>query len=76
MSQTGILPFNPDWEQLYQNATVELDAAQLPQRIAEARATMLDQAQEILDKTASWITCSASWTGIPNLRQGIWAGPS
>jgi hypothetical protein len=51
MSHTGILPSNLDWKQLYQGAMVELDAAQLPRRIAEARTAMLDRAKEIFDKT-------------------------
>lgn len=51
MSQTGFLPSNPDWKQLYQSAMVELDAAQLPLRIAEARTAMLDRAKDIFDRT-------------------------
>ena len=51
MSHTGILPSNPDWKQLYQSAGVELDAAQLPLRVAEARTAMLDRAKEIFDWT-------------------------
>ena len=51
MSHAGILPSNPDWKQLYQSAVVELDAAQLPLRVAEARTAMLDRAKEIFDWT-------------------------
>ncbi|MGB8987233.1 MAG: hypothetical protein WCC37_11565 [Candidatus Sulfotelmatobacter sp.] len=51
MSQSGILPSNLGWKQLYQNAMVELDAAQLPRRITDARTAMLDRAKEIFDRT-------------------------
>ena len=51
MSPTGIAPSNLDWKQLYQNAMVELDAAQLTLRISEARTAMLDRAKEIFERT-------------------------
>jgi hypothetical protein len=51
MSHTRILPSNPDWKQHYQSTIVELDAAQLPLRVAEARTAMLDRAKEIFDRT-------------------------
>ena len=51
MSQSGILLSNPNWKQLYQSAMVELDAAQVPLRIAEARTAMLDRAKEMFDRT-------------------------
>ena len=52
MFHTGILSSNLDWKQLHQSAMVELDAAELPQRIAEARTAMQDRAKEIFERTA------------------------
>jgi hypothetical protein len=38
------------WEQLYQCAIAELDHAQLPGRILDARHAILDRAEEILTR--------------------------
>ena len=38
------------WEQLYECAIVELDHAQLPGRILDARHAILDRAEEILTR--------------------------
>ncbi len=51
MSQTGILPSNPDWKQLYQSAMFELDSTEVPLQIAKARQAMLERAKEIFDRT-------------------------
>lgn len=36
------------WHELYHAAIIELDSAELPDRIAEARRAILDRAKEIL----------------------------
>jgi hypothetical protein len=52
MAESNLLPSGTDldarWKQLYAAAMLELDDTKLPERIAEARAAMLDRAEDSL----------------------------
>ena len=65
-------PHQPDWQELYTFAMIELNPVKLPQRIADARAAILDRIQETISKPSHYNErqqLADALTGLRVLRQ-------
>jgi len=63
------------WEQLYECAIVELDHAQLPGRILDARHAILDRAEEILTRPSGdehRASAGSNFAGLQSFFEGEW----